>query len=132
MQSIVPSQAPHFTCHPFKQITTERIVNQHLTTAYSPWENGFLERICREILRTCQTMLNEFKLAPMEWPVVTECIQSVLNHSPLIRLVMREKTSPVNKTLLEVFTSHKFVRPPLRALPVVKYRKVPSLYLIRA
>jgi len=102
-------------------------VSHHFTTAYSPWANGSVERICREVLRACRALCSEWKLGPKDWPSVTECVQSVLNQAPLKRLGLRSKVKPVvYRTPLEVFTGHTPARPLLRALPVTKYKKATS------
>lgn len=133
MEWIVSDQGPHFNCELFKGVTSDLKVNHHFTTAYSPWANGTVERVCKEVLRACQALLLEFKLSPKEWPSVTECIQSILNQSPLKRLGLRDKSDPqVYRSPLEVFTSHLPSRPLLRALPIEKYQTLPSLSIIRA
>lgn len=133
MKWIVTDQGSHFKNRPMKDLTEELKVDHHLTTAYSPWANGSVERIYREVLRACKAILHEFRLEPKDWPAATECIQSVINQSPLRHLGLRD--SPirvVHRTPLEVFTSHKPTRPLLSALPVEKYSIVPTITEVRA
>lgn len=133
IQWLVTDQGPHFTSSLISNLTRDLHVSHHFTTAYSPWANGSVERICKEVLRSCQALLHEFRLAPSDWPSVTECIQSILNHSPVKRLGMRQGAGAgVYRTPLEVFTSHKPSRPLLRALPFHQYPTVPSLEEARA
>ena len=109
------------------------MVKQHFSTAYSPWANGSVERVCREVLRACKALLHEFRLAQKDWPAVTECVQSVLKQALLRRLGLRDSsTRGVYRTPLEVFTSHRPTRPLLTALPIGKYIEVPSLDEARA
>ena len=93
-------------------------------TAYSPWANGRIGRVCREVLRACRALLSEFRSAPVDWPAVTECVQSILNHVPLKRLGNRKGAARgVGRTLIEVFTGQKPIRPILRALTAEKFPK---------
>lgn len=86
--------------------------------AYFPWSNGTVEHVCHEVLRSCKALLSEWRLSPLDWPAVTECMQSVLNETPLKSPGTRNKTQPgVYRTPLEVFTGHMPRRPLLRALP---------------
>ena len=92
--------------------------------AYSPWANGSIDRVCREVLRACRALLSEFPLAPPDWPAVTECVQSILNHAPLKRLGHRKGAARgFWRKPIKVFTSQKPVRLLLRALPAEKFPK---------
>lgn len=92
-----------------------------------------MERVCREVLRACKALLHKFRLAPKDWPAVTECLQSVINHPPLTRLGLRDPAEPgVYRTPQEVFTSRKPTRPLLRTLPVAEYTELPGLTESRA
>lgn len=133
MDWIVSDQGSHFKNRLIKELTEELMVKQHFTTAYSPWANGSVERVCREVLRACRAVLLEFRLAQKDWPAVTECVQSVINQAPLKRLGLRDSsTRGVYRTPLEVFTAHRPTRPLLAALPVQRYKHVPSLSEARA
>ena len=122
MDWIVSDQGSHFKNMLIKSLTEEVRVHHHFTTAYCPWANGSVERICREVLRSCKALLSEWHLAAQDWPSITEAVQSVLNHAPLKRLGLRNSNCPgVYRTPLEVFTGHKPVRPLLRALPIGSY-----------
>lgn len=130
---IVSDQGAHFKNMLMKALSEELRIRQHFTTAYSPWANGSVERVCREVLRACRALLQEFRLSPRDWPAVTECVQSVINHSPLRRLGLRDHDTPsVYRTPLEVFTSHRPTRPLLAALPIKLYHTVPNLQEARA
>lgn len=119
---LVTDQGSHFVNHTLKELTKEFRVQHHFTTAYSPWSNGSVERVCREVLCAFKSLLSEWKLAPNDWPCVTECTQSIINHAPLRRLGLRDKQNPrVFRTPLEVFTSLKPSRPLMRALPQARY-----------
>ena len=116
---LVSDQGSHFKCTLMSELTSEFRVQHHFVTAYSPWANGTVERVCREVLRACKAMCSEWGLAAREWPAVVETVQSILNNAPLKRLGLREKNKPgVYRTPQEVFTGNVPVRPLMRALPL--------------
>jgi len=119
---LVSDQASQFKNKLLHALTDEIRVGHHFTTAYSPWANGTVERVCREVLRACRALLGEWRMSTQDWPAVTESIQSVINHAPLKRLGLRDVTKPgVYRSPLEVFTGHKPVRPLMRALPFAEF-----------
>lgn len=61
---LVSDRGPHFTASIIKNIVEDVGINQHLTTAYCPWANGTVERLCKEVLRTGNDLLLEWKLPP--------------------------------------------------------------------
>ena len=130
---LVTDQGSHFQNKLINALTEELRIEHHFTTAYCPWANGSVERVCREVLRSCKALLAEWNLGCQDWPAVTECVQSVLDHAPLERLGLRSPNSPgVYRSPLEVFTGHIPVRPLLRALPVHAYKNTASLDELRA
>ena len=82
----ISDQGSHFKNKLIAQITTELEARHHFTTAYTPWANGTVERVCREVLRAAKALCSEWKLSPKDWPAVIESIQSIINNSPLKRL----------------------------------------------
>ena len=132
MDWFVSDQGSHFKNQLIAELTSELRVHHHFTTAYSPWANGTVERVCREVLRATRSLCSEWKLAPRDWPAVTECVQGVLNHAPLRGLGLRDCKKPgVYRTPMEVFTGHVPTRPLMRALPVAKYKMARSKDEIR-
>ena len=130
---LVTDQGSHFKNRLLAALISEIKVHHHFTTAYSPWANGSVERVCREVLRATRALLSEWGLAPKDWPAVTECVQSVLNHAPLKRLGPRDlNVKTVYRTPLEVFTGHLPVRPLLRAIPLVPFMEAMPLDELRA
>ena len=92
---------------------------QHTTLAYTPWSNGTAERCCREVLRALRALVAELKLSPRQWPALVDCVQAILNHSPLERLGGR--------CPLEAFAGLKPQRPLAHAAPVADFQEVRSL-----
>ena len=106
-------------------LTSEFHVKHHFVTAYSPWANGSVERVCRELLRACKAVCNVSGLESREWPAVVETVQSILNHALLKRLGPRDPNLPrVYRTPLELFTGNIPIRLLMRALPLWKYKTV--------
>jgi len=125
MTWLISDQGSHFKNNLIKELVSELRTKHHFTTAYSPWANGSVERICREVLRATKALISEWKLSPKEWPAVTEAVQGVLNQSPTPTLGLRNKDAKgVYRTPLEVFSGIKPIRPLIRALPVEKYVEV--------
>lgn len=67
------------------------LCNHHFITAYCPWANGSVECTYREVFCSFKALRSEWKLSEKDWPAITECVQSVLNHAPLLRLGLRNK-----------------------------------------
>ena len=61
----------------------------HFTLAYTPWTNGTVEVVCRELLRAVRSLNSEFQLPLRCWPSVLPVVQSALNNAPLKRLCDR-------------------------------------------
>ena len=83
MDWIVSDQGSHFKNKIMQALWKWFRFSHHFTTAYTPWANGTVERVCREVKRACMALLSEWRLSPREWPSITECVQSILNQAPL-------------------------------------------------
>lgn len=118
MKRIVSDQGSHFVNKLIQEINTTMLVKHHFTTPYSLLANGSVERMCREVLRACMALLEEFKISPLDWAAVIHVIHSVLNQTSLKRLVQRDlDLKYVYRTPLQAFTRLKPRRPLLQALP---------------
>lgn len=117
MKWIVTDQGSHFGNVLHEDMICKFRPRRHFTTAHSPWANGTVERINREMLRSCKALLSEWRLALQDWASV--CIQSIVNQAPLKRLGTRRPG--VLRTHLEGFTTIKPVQPLLATLPMSKY-----------
>ena len=130
MTWLVSDQGSHFHNTVHTDLVHKFKTKRHFTVAYSPWANGTVERVNREVLRATKALLSEWKLAPQDWPAVIDCVQSVLNQSPLPRLGLR--SSCVHRSPLQVFTGIPPSRPLLCALPTSKYKTAHFLDEVRA
>lgn len=133
MDWLVSDQGTHFKNELLGSLASETHTKHHFTTTYTPWANGMVERVCREVLRASRVLLSELKLAEQDWPAVSECIQSIINGAPLRRLGRRKNSrDSVYRSQIEVFTGHKLMRPLIRALPIKEYRSVATMDEIEA
>lgn len=86
MDWLVTDQGSHFKTSLMNLLTSETRIRHHFTTAYCPWANGTVERLCREVLRVTRALLSEWKLSVGQWPTIVECIQRIINQSPMEHL----------------------------------------------
>jgi hypothetical protein len=75
----------------FRNLLVERLqraigAQHHFTTAYTPWANGTVEVVNREVLKGVKALLSERRLHISDWPVVLPVVQSALNVMPADRL----------------------------------------------
>jgi transposase InsO family protein len=82
----VSDRGSHFKNRTVAGVKSELRATHHFTTAYCPWANGSVERVCREVLRACRALLFGFRMLTTDWPAVAPLIQSLLNHAPSTRL----------------------------------------------
>jgi len=54
---LVTDQGSHFKNELMQKWKSESRIHQHFTTAYSPWSNGSVERICREVLCFARSLM---------------------------------------------------------------------------
>jgi Integrase core domain/Chromo (CHRromatin Organisation MOdifier) domain len=82
----VSDRGSHFKNSVVQGVNSALKAQHHFTTAYSPWANGTVERLGREVLRATRALLSELKLRPDQWTFVHRMVQSALNNSPSKRL----------------------------------------------
>ena len=85
-ETMVSDQGSHFKNQLIERLASEYAIKHHFTHPYTPWANGTVEVVCREVLRCLRALLAEFRLGQKEWPRVLPIVQSVLNNSPLKRI----------------------------------------------
>lgn len=78
----VSDRGSHFKNKVIDTIRKTLRSQHHFTTANTPWANGTIERVCREVLRAVRALLSEFKLRTTQWTEVHRIVQSVLNNTP--------------------------------------------------
>jgi len=53
-----------------------------LTLPYTPWSNGAVERLGKEVVPTLRSVLSELQMGFDEWPDFVPLVQSALNNAP--------------------------------------------------
>lgn len=78
---LISDSASHFKNEVLRELTRRLKSRQQFTVAYSPWINGTVERLNRDILQVLRAMLTEYKLDLREWTCLVPLVQSNLNHT---------------------------------------------------
>ncbi|KAG3232387.1 hypothetical protein PI124_g22527 [Phytophthora idaei] len=58
-------------------------IEQAFSPVYSPWINGTVERLNKDIIQVLRVLLLEYDLDFHEWPFLLPVLQRNLNHTPL-------------------------------------------------
>lgn len=72
----------HFKNETVRLVAKGLRVPHHFTLPYTPWSNGGIERLGKEILRAFRAIASELRMRPEEWPDLLPFVQSVLNNTP--------------------------------------------------
>jgi hypothetical protein len=78
----VSDRGSHFKNTIMETISQTLRTRHNFTKTNSPWANGIVERLCREVLRATRALLSEFKLRTTQWTEIHRIVQSVLNNTP--------------------------------------------------
>lgn len=84
--TFVPDQAKHFMNNLLEMLASELKCHQSITTAYSPWANGSVEVVYRQVLNAMRKLCAEFRLGFDQWPRLVPIVQSILNNSSSSKL----------------------------------------------
>ncbi|GMF50897.1 unnamed protein product [Phytophthora fragariaefolia] len=82
----VSDQGAHFKNQFMEKLSVALDSHHHFTTAYTPWKNGTVEVVNREVLKSVKTLLSERQLQVQDWPRVLPVVQAALNTMPADRL----------------------------------------------
>jgi hypothetical protein len=77
----ISDNGSHFKNEVMAEVNRRLKSQQQFTLAYSPWINGSIERINRDILQVLRTMILEYKLDTRDWVYLIPMVQSSLNHT---------------------------------------------------
>jgi RNase H-like domain found in reverse transcriptase/Integrase core domain/Reverse transcriptase (RNA-dependent DNA polymerase)/Chromo (CHRromatin Organisation MOdifier) domain len=107
----VSDQGSHFKNVVLENVSHALRVKHHFTVAYSPWANGTVEVVNREILRVTRALLSELRIQKNEWPSIMPLVQSILNHSSSDRLngiapITAFTGLPADSPLASIFKQH--------------------------
>ncbi|KAE9347544.1 hypothetical protein PR003_g6879 [Phytophthora rubi] len=92
----VSDSGSHFTSKVIGELNRRLKAQQKFTLAYTPWKNGSIERVNRDIIQVLKALILELKVSAADWPYLLPLVQSSLNHSPVQSLA--------NKAPIELFT----------------------------
>jgi transposase InsO family protein len=94
--------------------TTRRFrARHHITTAYSPWANGIVERVNRELVRLWKVLMGEVGLPKEDWAATLRpLVQAIINRSPSAVL---DGLSPAEE---------QFARKPQHPLDTIAFSKL--------
>ncbi|KAE9355709.1 hypothetical protein PR003_g2678 [Phytophthora rubi] len=73
----------HFRNSVLNLLSSRLKSKQDFTPPYSPWVNGTVERVNRDVLQVLRVLLMEFQLDTKEWPYLLPVVQANLNHTEL-------------------------------------------------
>ncbi|GMF46846.1 unnamed protein product [Phytophthora fragariaefolia] len=92
----VRDSVSHFKAKVIAELCRRLKGRQEFILAYSPWKNGPIERVNRDILQVLKAFALEFKMSLRDWPYLLPLVQSSINHSPV--------SSLANRAPIELFT----------------------------
>lgn len=82
----VSDQGSHFLNETVKEVNERLKTTHHFTLPYTPWSNGTVEVVCRELQRATKILLNEFQLHSIICKSTLPAVQSALNNTKIKRL----------------------------------------------
>ncbi|GMF50109.1 unnamed protein product [Phytophthora fragariaefolia] len=87
---------------------------QDFPPPYSPWINGTVERLNRDVLQVLRVLLMEYNLDTKEWPYPLPEVQANLNHTQLPSLGDRAPVElftglPASSTLDVIWNPHQIM-----------------------
>lgn len=95
---LISDQGSHFMNSVMQALARELRLSHHFTIAYSPWANGTVEVVNREVLRVLRKLSSELQLGHRQWATLVPIVQGLLNATRSPKLGGR--------TPLQVFTGH--------------------------
>lgn len=111
----ISDQGSHFMNVLLETMARDYNIRHMPTVAYSPWVNGTVERLNRDILAALRALLGELKLAPQDWTAIIDVIPSILNEAPEERLGKNQDGSV--RSALQVMTGIRPRRALLQVMP---------------
>lgn len=85
-------QGTHFKNDVIATLKHNLGAHHHFTTARSPWANGTVEVVNRELLRLFRSLISEWKMDRKDWPKLIKLVQLALNQT---RSAALENEAPV-------------------------------------
>ena len=82
----VSDQGTHFKNRVIEELNRRMGGKHHFTLPYTPWSNGTVERVNKEIRKLIRVWISEFRIELKEWTSLVPLMIHVLNFSPSPRL----------------------------------------------
>ncbi|OWZ09958.1 hypothetical protein PHMEG_00017261 [Phytophthora megakarya] len=92
----VSDNGSHFKNEVVAELSRRLKSHQIFTIAYSPWINGSVERVNRDVLQVLRAMILDYKISTKDWVYLVPLVQSSINHTAVPSL---GNTAPI-----ELFT----------------------------
>jgi hypothetical protein len=92
----ISDQGSHFKNEVIDKLCTRLKCKQIFSPTYSPWINGSVERVNRDILQVLRVLILDYKLNHRDWTRLIPIVQASLNHTDVPSLA--------GKTPGELFT----------------------------
>lgn len=113
MNTWVSDQGTYFKNDVLKRHASDYRILHHFPIAHSPWANGTVEAVNRNVLAACRALTTEIKLTPQDWPEIAFLLTSVINEAPTLRPGKRKYG--LARSPLEVMTGLRLRRAVLRS-----------------
>ena len=94
----ISDQGTHFKNYVMEAVARHLKVHHQFVVTYTPWRNGTVERLNRDLLQVMRVMLREYGLALDQWEYLLPVVQANLNQTPVASLE--------GKTPMDVFTGY--------------------------
>ncbi|GMF48756.1 unnamed protein product [Phytophthora fragariaefolia] len=127
----VSDNGSHFKNEVVAELLRRLKSHQTFTVAYSPWINGTVERVNRDILQVLRAMIMEYKISTKDWVYLVPLVQSSLSHTAVPSLGNKAPTElftglPCPSPVAEFYdaSKKKLVRLPATSAAISKYLDV--------
>ncbi|KAE8897356.1 hypothetical protein PF003_g18627 [Phytophthora fragariae] len=85
----ISDQGSHFKNEVINELCTRLKCQQIFSPTYSPWINGSVERVNRDILQVLRVLILDNKLNHTDWPRLIPIVQASLNHTAVPSLARK-------------------------------------------
>ncbi|KAG4043948.1 hypothetical protein PC123_g20595 [Phytophthora cactorum] len=82
-ETLMSDQGTHFRKHMVGLLCSRLKIEQNFSPVYSPWLNGTVERLNKDVLQVMRALLIEHGLDFHEWSYLLPVVQANLNHTPV-------------------------------------------------
>jgi transposase InsO family protein len=82
----ISDQGSHFKNKVIAELNRRLATKHHFTLPYTPWSNGTIEVVNRELRKLLRTWISEFRIPLKDWPSLIPLMVHVLNFSVSPRL----------------------------------------------